>query len=63
VAEGRDSCNSGGIRGREGTGNDQSRINKVTIMEIYLTTKKKKRKRKKQIRNEIVNHDIEQKNI
>jgi len=45
VAEGRDSCNSGGkVRGREGTGNDQSRINKVTIMEIYLTTKKRKRK-------------------
>jgi len=62
-SEGRDSCNSGKGRGREGTGNDQSRINKVTMIEIYLTTKKKKEKRKKQIRNKIVKHDVEQKNI
>jgi len=45
LIEGRDSCNSGGkVRGREGTDNDQSKINKVTIMEIYLTTKKKEKK-------------------
>jgi len=45
LAKGRDSFNFGGkVRGREGTGNDQSRINKVTIMEIYLTTKKERNK-------------------
>jgi len=44
LAEGRDSFNSGGkVRGREGKGNDQRKMNKVTIIKIYLT---KKRKRK-----------------
>jgi len=51
LAEGRDYFNLGGkVRGREGTGNDQRKINKITIIKIYLT-KKRKRERKEQIRN------------
>jgi len=58
LAEGRDSFNLGGkVRGREGTDNDKRRANKVTMIKIYLT--KKKRKRKEQIRKEAVKHNIE----
>jgi len=56
VAEGCDSFNLGGkVRGKESTGNDQRKINKVTIIEIYLTKKKKKKRTNKK---ETIKHSI-----
>jgi len=46
LAERRDSFNLGGkVRGREGTDNDKRRANKVTMIKIYLTKKKKEKEK------------------
>jgi len=43
-----DSFNLGDkVRGREGTGNDQRKINNVTIIKIYLTKKRKRKDTKR----------------